>query len=82
MYKRGKLGKTKRQIRRASRGWSFSSSPSSSITSLFSSIKNLFPFQAKSRRRTSSRTSVWRSVSSGNGKGRRRSSGRSTRRRR
>ncbi len=66
MYKRGKLGKTKRQIRRANRGWSFSASVSSSLAepiAVSSRIKNNIPFNNKTRKSSTS-NSIWRSVSS------------------
>lgn len=66
----GKLGKTRRQIRRENRGWKFSSSssprPRPSYTSRRHSsprhIENYVPFHNKSA--TSSSHSAWRSVSS------------------
>ena len=60
------IGKTRRQIRRAKRGWSFSSSssprPRNTSTMRNTSpryIKNHMPF-----RKTSSNHSAWRTVSS------------------
>ena len=69
LRKMGKLGKTRRQIRRENRGWKFSSSsprPLSSHTSRRHSsprhIENYAPFHNKST--TSSSHSAWRTVSS------------------
>ena len=61
----GKIGKTRRQIRRENRGWSFSSSSSPRPTRRNSSprhIENYVPFQRKTT--TSSSHSAWRTVSS------------------
>ena len=62
----GKIGKTRRQIRRENRGWSFSSSsPRARPTRRHSSprfIENYAPFQRKTT--TSTSHSAWRSVSS------------------
>ena len=61
----GKIGKTRRQIRRENRGWSFSSSSSPRPTRRHSSprlIENYVPFHNKSA--TSSSHSAWRTVSS------------------
>lgn len=63
----GKLGKTRRQIRRENRGWKFSSSssPRPRPTRRHSSprqIENYVPFHNKSA--ISSRHSAWRTVSS------------------
>lgn len=69
----GKVGKTRRQIRRENRGWTFSSSssPRPRPTRRNSSprhIENYAPFHKKST--TSSSHSAWRSVSSkGRGRG-------------
>ena len=67
--KMGKIGKTRRQIRRENRGWSFSSSssprPQARPTRRNSSprhIENYVPFQRKTT--TSSSHSAWRTVSS------------------
>lgn len=65
----GKIGKTRRQIRRENRGWSFSSSSPRARLSHTSrrhssprQIENYVPFHNKSA--TSSSHSAWRSVSS------------------
>ena len=62
----GKVGKTRRQIRRENRGWTFSSSsPRPRPTRRHSSprhIENYAPFHKKTT--TSSSHSAWRSVSS------------------
>ena len=68
----GKVGKTRRQIRKENRGWTFSSSssPRPNQTGHNSSprhIRNYAPF-----RKTSSNHSAWRTVSS-KGRGPRRS---------
>ena len=59
----GKVSKTRRQIRRENRGWSFSSSSSPRTTMRNSSprhIRNYAPF----RKTSSSSHSAWRTVSS------------------
>lgn len=69
LRRRGKVGKTRRQIRRENRGWTFSSSSPRAVPShtsrRYSSprhIENYAPFQKKSA--TSSSHSAWKSVSS------------------
>ena len=53
------IGKTRRQIRRARRGWSFSSSSPRPRNTSTMRIKSVVPF-----RKTSSNHSAWRTVSS------------------
>lgn len=72
MPKRGPIGRTRRQMRKAHRGWSFSSSSSPRHSRIASrmSIHNHIPFRNETRRRSisskSSKHSAWRSVSSAN----------------
>jgi hypothetical protein len=75
------LGKTRRQLRRKTRGWSFS--PSSSKSSLPELIRNLIPFQSSTRTRksntSSSSHSAWRTISSKRGGTKRKAKRKATR---